>query len=180
MAHLVTGKLQKIISGGQTGVDQAALRAAMEMDFKIGGWCPPGRVSRKGIIPAEYPLTETVCERSTLAPDIPRSLRTEYNIRDSDATLVLKPNDTRKDPGTIWTVKCARLYKKPCYIIDPYAPKAEIQICSWLKKIPVEILNVAGPAEESSPGINQQAYHLLVRIFTNIKSGNPCNGNYQS
>jgi hypothetical protein len=169
-------KLQKVISGGQTGVDQAALRAAMQLDFKIGGWCPPGRVSRTGIIPEEYSLTETAYERSTLAPDIPRSLRTEYNIRDSDATLVLRPHDTGKDPGTMWTIKCARLYNKPCYIIDPCAPGAEIQICSWLKKTPVKILNIAGPAEETSPGINQQAYQLLVRIFKNIKSGNLCNG----
>ena len=166
-------KLQ-IISGGQTGVDQAALRAAMEMDFKIGGWCPPGRVCEDNEIPSEFPMVETENERSPQAPDIPRSQRTEYNVRDADATLILKPHDAGIDPGTKWTIECARLYKKPCYIIDPYAPEAEIQICSWLKKKPVRILNIAGPAEETSPGINQQAYHLLIRIFTNIKSGNLC------
>ncbi len=176
MAHLVMRKLQKVISGGQTGVDQAALRAATELDFKIGGWCSPGRMSRRGLIPKEFPLLETEYERSTLAPDIPRSQRTEYNIRDSDATLVLKPDHAGKDPGTIWTIKCARLYKKPCYIINPYVPEVEKSIIGWLSKTPIEVLNIAGPAEETSPGIYQQAYNLLVRIFTNIKSGNLCKG----
>jgi hypothetical protein len=162
-------KLRKVVSGGQTGVDQAALRAAMKLDFQVGGWCPPGRICENGIIPAEYPLIETGNERSSLAPDVPRSLRTELNVRNSDATLILNPHDTQNDPGTGWTIRCARLCRKPCLVIDPYRPDVEKLIYEWLKETSVETLNVAGPAESISPGISNQTYNLLTRVLTNIK-----------
>ncbi|MBN2213175.1 MAG: putative molybdenum carrier protein [Bacteroidales bacterium] len=161
--------LQKIISGGQTGVDQAALRVALELNFRIGGWCPPGRICENGKIPAEYPLTETTNERSPMAPDIPRSQRTEYNVRNSDATLILKPEETKNDPGTGWTIQCAREYKKPYLIIDPYTPEAEKPIFGWLLKTPVEILNIAGPSENTSPGISKQAFNLLFMALTKYR-----------
>src|SRR2546430_17536769 len=82
-------RLTKVISGGQTGVDQAALRAARDCGLAIGGWCPPGRGCDSGVIPLEFPLQETERERSPDAPDVPRSQRTEWNVRDSDATLVI-------------------------------------------------------------------------------------------
>src|SRR5215469_12366673 len=81
--------LTRVISGGQTGVDQAALRAAASLGIATGGWCPPGRIAEDGVIPDHFPLTETPDERSADAPDIPRSQRTEWNVRDSDGTLLL-------------------------------------------------------------------------------------------
>lgn len=161
--------LRKIISGGQTGVDQAALRAALNLDFRIGGWCPPGRMSEDNIIPAAFPLVETENERSPKAPDIPRSQRTEYNVRDSDATLILNPYTVQNDPGTGWTIQCTQLYKKPFLIVDPYAPDAERHIFEWLEEIAAETLNVAGPSEGTSPGIYQKAYKLLYDILSRIK-----------
>lgn len=87
----------------QTGVDQAALRAAMACGLATGGWCPPGCVSEDGKIPDIFSLKETPEERSQDVPDIPRSQRTQWNVRDSDATLVLWPGDKR-DLGTRYTV----------------------------------------------------------------------------
>src|ERR1044072_8521121 len=99
----------KVISGGQTGVDQAALRAAEACGLEIGGWCPPGPESEDGAIPKRYPLRETPVERSRDAPDVPRSLRTEWNVRDSDAVLVLKaPSAQPLDPGSAWAEGGAR------------------------------------------------------------------------
>ena len=80
--------LRRIVSGGQTGVDRAALDWALARGFPCGGWCPAGRLAEDGPIPAEYPLTETPAAES--------SQRTEWNVRDSDATLIVAP---RSRPG---------------------------------------------------------------------------------
>ncbi len=128
--------LRKVISGGQTGVDRAALAAARAAGLAIGGWCPPGRASEAGPIPLDLPLTETPAERSTDAPDVPRSLRTEWNVRDADATLVLSPavgapgfpgspgspgspTTDADDPGTTWAVRCAERYGRPLLVVSP-------------------------------------------------------------
>jgi len=73
--------LRKIISGGQTGVDRAALDAAMNLGIEIGGWCPRGRTALDGVIPAKYPLIETHGKSY--------QTRTKWNVRDSDGTLIL-------------------------------------------------------------------------------------------
>jgi len=86
----------KIISGGQTGVDQAALITAQKIGLETGGWCPPGRVCESGTIPEYFPLKETPQERSPDAVDVPRSQRTEWNVRDSDATLIVRPKQDAK------------------------------------------------------------------------------------
>lgn len=160
-------RLDKIISGGQTGVDQAALRVGLDKGIKIGGWCPPGRVCENGKIPLEYTLIETKNERSEDAPNIPRSQRTENNVKDSDGTLILKPQGLKNDKGTEWTIKCAQKFNKPFVVIDPYVANAEKLIIDWLSNnSSLKILNIAGPSEKTFSGINNQTYNLLLKTFS--------------
>jgi hypothetical protein len=136
-------KLTRVISGGQTGVDQAALRAARDCGLEIGGWCPPGRACESGVIPPEFPLEETEQERSPDAPEVPRSQRTEWNVRDSDGTLVMTAADATTDPGTAWAIECAARFEKPllfCQVDDPDAVK---KIREWIVAFGIETLSVA-------------------------------------
>src|SRR4051812_31835986 len=153
--------LIKVISGGQTGVDQAALRAARECGLEIGGWCPPRRVSEAGVIPAEFPLRETERERSPDAQDVPRSQRTEWNVRDSDGTLLIQSANASRDAGTEWARKCAARYGKPLLDCDVNDPNATKNIRQWLAAFAIETLSVGGPSESTVPGIGGKAYALL-------------------
>jgi len=159
--------LRMVISGGQTGVDQAALRAAKDCGLEIGGWCPPGRESEDGVIPVEFPLKETSQERSAEAPNVPRSQRTEWNVRDSDGTLVIRSgNHAATDGGTQWTMDCARSYGRPrlmCDVDDPAATKERIR--QWIVREQIKVLNVAGPSERTAPGIGDRVFALLREVF---------------
>ena len=158
------GHLTKVISGGQTGVDQAALRAASDSRLDIGGWCPPGRVCETGVIPSEFPLKETPNDRSPDAPDVPRSQRGEWNVRDSDGTVAIVTGE-RRDAGTEWTMKCAKRDQRPLLVCDVDDPDAKEKIRRWLVANAIGTLNVAGPRETASPGIGGKAYRLLKQVF---------------
>ena len=152
-------ELARVISGGQTGVDQAALRAARSCGLAPGGWCPPGRDSEAGPIPADLGLTETAYERSPSAPEVPRSLRTEWNVRDSDGTLVLTPGEPAG--GTALTVALAEQLGKPLLVIDLTGPVRADDVRKWLQSQPIRILNVAGPRESEQPGVQARATAFL-------------------
>jgi hypothetical protein len=165
------GRLTTVVSGGQTGVDQAALRAARACGLEIGGWCPPGRESEAGVIPADLPLRETPVERSSGAPEVPRSLRTEWNVRDSDATLILRPAGSRGgDPGTDWAARCALRYGRPLLICDPGDPAATAAVSRWLGESSIRRLSVGGPSESAAPGIGRLAYSFLVKVLAGLPS----------
>lgn len=168
--HVIT--LRKVISGGQTGVDQAALRAAKDCGLEVGGWCPPGRICEAGVIPQEFSLQETERDRSPHAPEVPRSQRTEWNVRDSHGSLVLvafaSGETAPADPGTQWTIRCAQRLGRPLLVQEISDPDAERKIREWLTSLPIKVLNVAGPSESSSPGIDAQTYALLKRVFEKL------------
>jgi hypothetical protein len=165
-------KLAKVISGGQTGVDQAALRAARASGLTCGGWCPPGRESEGGTIPADLPLTETPRDRSRDAPDLPRSLRTEWNVRDSDATLVLRPEAfAGSDPGTDWAERCAARLGRPVLVCHPEDEDAADRIAEWIRALRIRTLHVAGPAESACPGMGALAEEALLRVFAATRAG---------
>lgn len=152
--------LVKIISGGQTGVDRAALDAALELGFQCGGWCPKGRRAEDGPISKKYPLRETESEDY--------SIRTEWNVKDSDGTLII----TCGTPigGTAYTIAMAKVHKKPCLVIDLDNPPKEIieQIGSWLVQYKIQILNIAGHRESNRHGIYDDAKRLIVKVLNKL------------
>src|SRR5438876_4889366 len=98
LAEGSTVMFTNIVSGGQTGVDRAALDVALELGIPCGGWCPKGRRAEDGRIPLRYPLEETTLN---IYPQ-----RTEWNVRDSDGTLVLTTG--RPEGGSALTNELAR------------------------------------------------------------------------
>lgn len=144
------------MSGGQTGVDRAALDAARARGLPVGGWCPRGRWAEDGVIPERYPLRET--------PSSEYSQRTEWNVRDSDATLVL--TGAPPSGGTAYTIERAIAWGRPLLLVDlSGAPRSE-DVRDWLRREDVRVLNVAGPRESGSAGIYAKARSLLESIFT--------------
>lgn len=145
----------KIVSGGQTGVDRAALDAAIALGIPHGGWCPKGRLAEDGPIPPHYQLAETD------SPDYGQ--RTERNVLDSDATLIL----CRGQPtgGTELTRRLARRHRKPHHLVDLQQPIDWPAIRRWLAKRGTGTLNVAGPRESQSPGIYAQAADFLRKLL---------------
>jgi len=145
----------RIVSGGQTGVDRGALDAAIELGIPHGGWCPRGRLAEDGRIPPRYRLTET---------DSPAyAVRTEQNVVESDATLILCRG--RPQGGTDLTLRLARQHGKPCLVVDLDSAWEPGAIRRWMAEHGVTTLNVAGPRESQSPGISAQAAELLKRLF---------------
>jgi hypothetical protein len=147
--------IEKIISGGQTGVDRAALDVALELGIPCGGWCPKGRKAEDRPIDPRYPLQET---ESTSYP-----VRTERNVKDSDGTLIL--TDGAVAGGTAATLKFAQKNKKPCLVIDLGLGGDPEIVRKWEQTNRIRILNVAGPRESKTPGIHNKAVKFLRRIF---------------
>jgi len=166
-------QIQKIISGGQTGVDQAALSAAIASGIPVDGWCPPGHICEDGIIPEEFPLKETPFERSKDVPAIPRSLRTKWNVRDSDGILILTKSIANLDPGTNFVRQCCLHYKKPYTIEDPSDPLSLALARKWIEANSIAVLNVAGPSEKTEPGIGQLVYIFLMRLLSYARFNPP-------
>ncbi len=146
-----------IISGGQTGVDRAALDAAIALGVPHGGWCPAGRLAEDGTLPARYLLTET---RSR-----DYSVRTERNVRDSDATLIL----TWGPPsgGTAYTIECAIRMNRPYLVVDMEGESADpARAAHWMLDRDIGALNVAGPRESSRPGVvHSTAMRFLIALL---------------
>jgi hypothetical protein len=144
--------IRSIVSGGQTGVDRAALVAAIALGLPCGGWCPRGRLAEDGPIAECFPLRET--------PSDDYAQRTEWNVRDSDATLVLSHG--RMSGGTAFTVEIARRMRKNLLVLDLiHSCEPEI-IARWAEKYGIETLNVAGPRESQRPGIYELALRFLL------------------
>lgn len=158
-----------IISGGQTGADRAALDAAIELNIPYGGWCPKGRIDEKGIIPEKYRnLTPISGEFQTEQENY--DTRTKPNIRDSDGTLILVPElplPPKIKDGTLLTIKEVERQNKPHLTIDlsESMEKKINAIVSWVEKHHIQILNVAGPRETSSPGIYQDSLALVTNAL---------------
>ncbi|HXS54022.1 MAG TPA: putative molybdenum carrier protein [Usitatibacter sp.] len=140
----------KIVSGGQTGADQAALDWAIHNGIAHGGWCPKGRRSEAGEIPTCYSLTET--------PDSDYLQRTEWNVRDSDATLVFTLSE-QSTGGSKKTVQFAQRLGSPCLHV---ARSTDLQTVSdFLSTHRIHVLNVAGSRESKEPSIRARVFEVL-------------------
>ncbi len=145
-----------IVSGGQTGVDRAALDVAMAIGIGHGGWCPAGRLSEDGTVPSRYDLQESDSREYPV--------RTEQNVVDSDATLILC--EGRLKGGTLLTRRiCVRL-GKPFLVVRIDRDDAS-DVRQWLAMEQPATLNVAGPRESTSPGIFHRSMAFLLKILEN-------------
>lgn len=150
--------IEKIISGGQTGVDRAALDIAIDLNIPHGGWCPKDRLSETGAIPNHYSLQETASKDY--------SERTKLNIRDSDGTLVVVPTfPLQVTDGTVLTLQELEEKNKPFFIVDISKGFDRDQFNSWVQQNNIKILNVAGPRESQSPGIYEKSKELLPGLL---------------
>jgi hypothetical protein len=149
-------RIQKIVSGGQTGADRGALDAALSLGIEHGGWCPKGRLAEDGVIPERYCLTETSSKYYRI--------RTEQNVIDSDGTLIFYYKSLRG--GTELTRQMASKHRKPFLLVDLARTWEVDAVQEWLELHKIAILNVAGPRESSNPGIALKVRKLIMQSLT--------------
>lgn len=158
------GVITRIVSGGQTGVDRAALDAALRHGLPYGGWCPRGGWAED--LPSPPGLRDRYPFLRETATDDPAE-RTAANVRDSDATLVLTVGGATS-PGTERTVTVAERLGRPCLRVDAQDADGVGQVLAWLSDLGCPVaLNVAGPRESEAPS----AYHLGSTFLDRLLSG---------
>jgi hypothetical protein len=144
----------KIVSGGQTGADRAALDFAIAHGLEHGGWCPKGRLAEDGPIPGRYQLTET----STKA--YPQ--RTEANVRDSDGTVIFTLAASLTG-GSLKTLTLAHKHRKPVLHLSrdggPTSPEEELR--AFIQKNQIGVLNVAGSRGSKEPEVGAWVKQVL-------------------
>jgi Circularly permutated YpsA SLOG family len=151
-----------IVSGGQTGADRAALDFAIAHGIVHGGWCPRGRLAEDGIIPSQYQLRET--------PSRKYAQRTEWNVRDSDATVIFTLGEHMRG-GTGLTRDLAERFGKPwLHLIGGDFGQATVRdaagrLAGFLDEHQVRTLNVAGPRASQEPGVANFVDQVLAIVF---------------
>ncbi|CAG8457350.1 23093_t:CDS:2 [Gigaspora margarita] len=166
-------------SGGQTGVDQGCLNGFLDhiknnikvLKFqngdiwKLTGWCPQGRNAEDGKIDPKYPLRET--------PTPKYEQRTEWNVCDTDATLIflLTPAFIPELDGTAFTIRMAKRYEKLWKLIffDKNSVNNIKQILIWIKNNNIKHINICGPRESNSPGIQESTYRFVLSLLNKIQ-----------
>jgi hypothetical protein len=148
---------ERMISGGQTGADRAALDFAMQHRYPHGGWIPSGRQAEDDAIPLKYQLTELV--------DGSYRQRTKRNVVESDGTLIINLGEL--DGGSLATQAFALQHGKPCLVVqldDGVSEKVCALVLDWLREHAIHTLNVAGPRESKRPGIYRVTLDLLDAV----------------
>lgn len=167
----ISDRLQKIVSGGQTGVDRAGLDAAIEHGLPIGGWCPRGRRAEDGRVPSCYPLTET--------PARSYAVRTRWNVRDSDGTLIVAMDEI--SAGTQLTVTCARRVGRPLQIVKLRPDSAQMRltlensrteqiesVVEWIHRHRIRVLNIAGPRGSSHELVYAESRSFVSELLDQL------------
>lgn len=153
----------RIRSGGQTGADRAALDAALLTGRAYEGWCPKGGWAEDFLDPpgllTKYPL---LSETPAASP----GQRTEWNVRDSAATMIFVPHASYHSVGTDFTLACAKKYGRPYNIIHYWEDGAAGHIKKMLSRLGEEqSINIAGPRESEHPGTYDRCLALLLEAF---------------
>lgn len=150
--------IKKIISGGQTGADQAALDTAIKWNVPHGGWVPRGRLTEAGRLPDKYNMQEM--------PTGSYPARTEQNVINSDGTLIISHGPLTD--GSKHTKEMALKHDKPFLHINLNeidSSRAAGQVHEWITKSKIETLNVAGPRSSNDPSIYQAVMHVLTIVI---------------
>ncbi|KAJ3129728.1 hypothetical protein HK100_008464 [Physocladia obscura] len=149
-----------IISGGQTGVDRAALDSAFALGLPYRGFVPKGRLAEDGVIAAKYTnLVETVTEVY--------EERTEQNVLWADVLLIFWPDNTPISGGTCFAVDVAMEHRKPMQIVNVVSDEIDDgqvdELLKWLYAFEVDELtiNIGGPRESQYPGIYQRVFTFM-------------------
>jgi len=152
--------IEKIISGGQTGADQAGWRAARVCCVSTGGWMPKGFLTEDGPHPEfarQFGAVEMPTD-SALA-------RTERNVQESDATLWFGETTTL---GARTTVEACYRFGKPCLPVDPSASFEPSHVATWISEYKIRTLNVAGNRESDEPGIGERVERFLGEVLEQL------------
>jgi hypothetical protein len=147
--------ISKIVSGGQTGVDRAALDWAITHRIEQCGWCPAGRRAEDGVIPERYSLRQT--------PSRDYRQRTKWNVRDSDATLIITPTPELKG-GSLFTQECARNLRRHYLHVYPGTMWPE-WIRTFLETNSIQVLNVAGPRDSCAKNMESFVGEVLDEVL---------------
>lgn len=151
--------LRKIVSGGQTGADRAALDAARACGVPLGGWVPRGRAAEDGPIPPEYAELQEAD-----SPDV--DVRTRLNVRDSDGTLIVSHG--KLAGGSALTLEFAKELRKPVLHLDleTLSAKEALEVClAWLHSNDIETLNVAGPRASSDARVYSATFAIVSGLL---------------
>lgn len=149
-----------VVTGGQTGVDRAAMDIALKQGLPLEGYCPRGRLAEDGPIAIHYPLRET----DSANP----AERTLINVKISQGTLILY--NSQPDKGTEYTKYCCIRNNNPFLEIHLNAASQDIaKTIHWLKSSDIQKLNIAGPRESESPGIYESTMTFLNKLFQKLR-----------
>ena len=150
--------IQKIVSGGQTGVDRAALDFAIKHGIPHGGWCPRGRLAEDGKIESCYEMRET--------PDAEYAQRTEWNVRDSDGTVIFSVSHELTG-GSKLTAELTALCEKPCLHLskEEHGTESAQMLGDFVRKHAIRILNVAGPRVSTEPAAGEFAAAVFEEFW---------------
>jgi hypothetical protein len=149
--------LKKIISGGQTGADRAALDFALKRKIPHGGWVPKGRIAEDGPLHKKYKLTEMLTDSY--------QDRTEQNVIGADGTVIISHG--KLTGGSAYTQEMAKKHARPCLHVDlnkHAVLPAALEILNWIDEHGIKVLNVAGPRASKDPKI----YKLVKEILESL------------
>jgi len=152
--------MPKIVSGGQTGADRAALDWALARGIECGGWCSKGRKAEDGPISRKYPLIET--------PSVDYAQRTEWNVRDTGGTVIfsIQPELTG---GSKKTVEFAVKHNKPCLHLHSRQSDAAQALRDFVADNKILTLNVAGPRASEEPAVGEFVKSGLAEAFPSLR-----------